>query len=217
MTHLLCTPPPWFPSPVRPKSTKKKREKASSLPRRPFPPQRDRPPSCLSQLFERGNFSRERLWLARAIDCKHLMANENRVSRKGEDGKSSASQIRVWNTGLQLEESSKVRGSSEFYLVPSKTQLTGRPTFRWDFVKKIAAPLSSCCSPLRPPRTQPKPRMEDEEAELSLLADLVHIEIGRREKRPHCNRCWCVTSTAVCNTTLNFVRTTKNWPWSWCF
>lgn len=56
--------------------------------------------------------------------------------------------------------------------------------------------MSSCCSPLRPPRAQPKPRMEDEEAELSLLADLVHIEIGRREKRPHCNR--CCRPVAVC-------------------
>ncbi|KAK7071169.1 DTW domain-containing protein 2 [Halocaridina rubra] len=40
--------------------------------------------------------------------------------------------------------------------------------------------------------------MEDEEQELSQMADLVHIEIGRREKRPLCNRCcrpvgvcWC--------------------------
>nr|XP_045596736.1 tRNA-uridine aminocarboxypropyltransferase 2-like [Procambarus clarkii] len=40
--------------------------------------------------------------------------------------------------------------------------------------------------------------MEDVEVELALLADLAHIEIGRREKRPLCNRCsrpvgvcWC--------------------------
>ncbi|KAG7161235.1 tRNA-uridine aminocarboxypropyltransferase 2-like [Homarus americanus] len=40
--------------------------------------------------------------------------------------------------------------------------------------------------------------MEDVEVELALLADLTHIEIGRREKRPLCNRCsrpvgvcWC--------------------------
>lgn len=40
--------------------------------------------------------------------------------------------------------------------------------------------------------------MEDVEVELSLLADLAQIEIGRREKRPLCNRCsrpvgvcWC--------------------------
>ncbi|XP_068212743.1 tRNA-uridine aminocarboxypropyltransferase 2 [Palaemon carinicauda] len=40
--------------------------------------------------------------------------------------------------------------------------------------------------------------MEDEEQELAQMADLVHIEIGRREKRPLCNRCsrpvgvcWC--------------------------
>ncbi|XP_064083459.1 tRNA-uridine aminocarboxypropyltransferase 2-like [Macrobrachium nipponense] len=40
--------------------------------------------------------------------------------------------------------------------------------------------------------------MDNEEQELAQMADLVHIEIGRREKRPLCNRCsrpvgvcWC--------------------------
>lgn len=40
--------------------------------------------------------------------------------------------------------------------------------------------------------------MDDEQMELAQMADLVHIEIGRREKRPLCNRCsrplgvcWC--------------------------
>ena len=36
--------------------------------------------------------------------------------------------------------------------------------------------------------------MECEEDELALMGGLVNIEIGRREKRPICNRCKWVTN-----------------------
>lgn len=40
---------------------------------------------------------------------------------------------------------------------------------------------------------------DKEENTLALLADLVHIEIGRREKRPHCNRCRRPTNVCWCS------------------